>query len=321
MRTTISKRRAFTLVELLVVIAIIGILVALLLPAIQAAREAARRSQCGNNLKQITIALHNYHENFKSLPAGQFGFPGSASAPGVAAWSWNAAILPFIEGQNVYETLDLTRRSAQQAVNDATTDAALQSVLQSQLPTYVCPSDITLKLNTGRQISGFAVAKGNYVGANHSGNGTSLVASENSTGVFPEAWRGLAFTDIYDGTSTTIIAGERCFRYILANVTHEVRSSNHYIHRAHDLNGTGLRHQNRGTGDTLAAVDAGITAVGDVANASPGFNRNTSFSSRHPGGAQFSLVDGGVRFISSNINHTLLQRLVHRSDGNAVEVP
>jgi prepilin-type N-terminal cleavage/methylation domain-containing protein/prepilin-type processing-associated H-X9-DG protein len=320
-KTAVKKGRAFTLVELLVVIAIIGILVALLLPAIQAAREAARRSQCVNNLKQVTIALHNYHDTYRTLPAGQFGYPGSGSAPGVPAWSWNAAILPFVEGQSVYDILDLTRRSAQQAVTAAATDAGLRSALQSQLKPYVCPSDLSIKLNTGRQISGFAVAKANYVAANHHGNGTTLMASENQTGIFPEAWNGLTFADILDGTSTTIIVGERCWRYLLANAVHEVRSANHYIHRAHDLDGNGRRHQNRGTSDTLSSVDAGITPIGDLPNASPGWNRNAAFSSLHPGGANFSLADGGVRFISSNVNHTLLQRLVHRSDGNAIAVP
>src|SRR5262245_49230386 len=99
------RKLGFTLVELLVVIAIIGILVALLLPAVQAAREAARRMQCGNNLKQIGLALHNYHDTFKSLPIGLLGAGAGQPTPSSAddGFGWGCALLPFLEQQALYD--------------------------------------------------------------------------------------------------------------------------------------------------------------------------------------------------------------------------
>src|SRR5688572_21241712 len=97
------RPRGFTLVELLVVIAIIGILVALLLPAVQAAREAARRMSCGNNLKQISLGLHNYHDTYKAFPAGWFDFGGAAN--NFESWGWSAMLLPFVEQQPLHDQM------------------------------------------------------------------------------------------------------------------------------------------------------------------------------------------------------------------------
>ena len=105
----VPMRQGFTLVELLVVIAIIGILVALLLPAVQAAREAARRMSCGNNLKQVALAIHNYHDTFKVFPPGSVHSGPPATFPLPVPWSWGMMMLtlPFMEGGNLYGTVDM----------------------------------------------------------------------------------------------------------------------------------------------------------------------------------------------------------------------
>ncbi|MEX0818470.1 MAG: DUF1559 domain-containing protein, partial [Pirellulaceae bacterium] len=145
-----SKHRGFTLVELLVVIAIIGILVALLLPAVQAAREAARRMQCSNNLKQLGLALHNYHDTLKTFPPGYVsnrpGVEGSSSwcrSGGVQGAPWTALILPYMEQQNLHDQFNFNVPF--QATSNQM--APPNSNVVIPLDTYSCPSDVRLGSN------------------------------------------------------------------------------------------------------------------------------------------------------------------------------
>ena len=136
MRTT-TRRVAFTLVELLVVIAIIGILIALLLPAVQAAREAARRSQCTNNLKQLGLALHNYHDTFKKLPPTIHDQPwdwGTTSP--TQKGSWLVRLLPFVEQQSIWDCLDFNGNTEHNSVT-----ASGQPVHEIVISGFICPSD------------------------------------------------------------------------------------------------------------------------------------------------------------------------------------
>ena len=144
-------RRGFTLIELLVVIAIIAILIALLLPAVQQAREAARRTQCKNNLKQIGLALHNYHDTFLMFPHAIFFYPTPAgnAAANIPAWAWSAMILPQIEQTNLYNTLNLGPVPFQTAAN---TPATL-NLLQTPLAAFRCPTDVTPPLNSDRSFT------------------------------------------------------------------------------------------------------------------------------------------------------------------------
>lgn len=175
------RRRGFTLIELLVVIAIIAILIALLLPAVQQAREAARRSTCKNNLKQIGLALHNYHEQFGSFP------PSYVNGGSEVRWGWGALILPQMDQTPLYELLDVTRRNG---LTPSPTNG-----MQTSLPMYLCPSSPGPKLNNRYQRSGQKQATSNYVMSESAGN-------YNSNGT-------KRIRDFTDGLSNTMHIGER----------------------------------------------------------------------------------------------------------------
>ena len=145
-RASRSARTGFTLIELLVVIAIIAILIALLLPAVQQAREAARRMSCKNNLKQIGVAMHNFHDTYQELPAG-YGFNDIANAANwTKAWGWGARILPYIEQENLYNLLGVGTREFDQALpgnNSSSWPADMVAAIRTPIAIYRCPSDIT----------------------------------------------------------------------------------------------------------------------------------------------------------------------------------
>lgn len=175
--------RAFTLVELLVVIAIIGVLVALVLPAVQAARESARRMSCGNNMRQIGVALHNYHDVTNCLPVARNPFPLVHSAL--------ARILPFVEQGSLHQLVDYTQPLAA---------APNQAAMQAPIPLFLCPSDVT----KGR-VPGTTTGGTNYVVNNGSGTvGFGLIASGD--GLFTQT--NVAFRQITDGLSNTAMACE-----------------------------------------------------------------------------------------------------------------
>src|SRR5687767_6150215 len=140
------ERRAFTLVELLVVIAIIGVLVALLLPAVQAARESARRMQCSNKLKQLGLAIQNYHDTFQVYPPQSFPAHGSTNA-----WGWGPMIFPFLELQALHETLQPNSRMPPGVFAGTLPPAQTQfsggMILQQRVPAFICPSDGNTVLN------------------------------------------------------------------------------------------------------------------------------------------------------------------------------
>jgi prepilin-type N-terminal cleavage/methylation domain-containing protein len=216
-RYTSRGHRGFTLIELLVVIAIIAILVALLLPAVQQAREAARRTQCKNHLKQIGLALHNYHDTHRSMPSGwiavsPFGYP--AAHDGGSGLGWAAMILPYMDQDNVWRLIN-SNVSLANPLNAA--------VLKVQIPTYKCPSDpqpdfwAIKEEDSGAALANLPIA--NYIGV----FGTEeLHGCENSPGDAPVMRTGqcvgngafyhnskVRMADITDGTSNTLLVGER----------------------------------------------------------------------------------------------------------------
>ncbi len=202
-------RRGFTLIELLVVIAIIAILVALLLPAVQQAREAARRSSCKNNLKQIGVALHNYHDTHNAIPpayAASIQATGVLADPGPTGWGWGVMMLPFIEQGALYDAVRPNTEPFHEDFATAGTPGAAQRVqLQQPIPTYRCPSAPGPNINNHRSNYGTS----NYVaiyGA-HSGAGTQTGAGNGC--MFYNS--SINFRDLLDGTSNVIIIGERAW--------------------------------------------------------------------------------------------------------------
>ncbi|MCR9119348.1 MAG: DUF1559 domain-containing protein, partial [bacterium] len=204
MRFPLTKSAGFTLVELLVVIAIIGVLIALLLPAVQAAREAARRSQCQNNLKQIGLALHNHHDvNGKFPPLiktntadAEYDASITNNGASVESWGWSAYLLPYIEQSNLYEACGIANNASLQSRKDSAADVVVDA--------FRCPSD------TGPDIGGSAqrfldTANSNYGAVMHSASSPGV---GGNGGFNKDVW--LAFRDITDGTSNTIAVGETC---------------------------------------------------------------------------------------------------------------
>ena len=201
----IISRRAFTLVELLVVIAIIGILIALLLPAVQAAREAARRAQCTNNLKQLGISLHNYHDTYKGFPCG---FIVSGTAP--HEFGWGSLVLPFMEQSSLGDQMNVTKSNLTAVL---TADQALaEPHTQTVLSSYRCPSDVAEDLNDNRPLTeffvGWEMGTSNYVGNGGWGVDPTNATTQDPRGIYG-ANKSYKMRDVIDGTSNTMAISER----------------------------------------------------------------------------------------------------------------
>jgi prepilin-type processing-associated H-X9-DG protein/prepilin-type N-terminal cleavage/methylation domain-containing protein len=298
---TKGRSRAFTLIELLVVISILGILIALLLPAVQAAREAARRAQCVNHLKQIGLALHNYEGTHHVFPPGyvsNFRADGTDTGPG---WGWAAMLLPQMEQKPLFD-----------AVNFSLPIEA-PSNLTSRLPTigaYLCPSD-TVKPSWWAMVrdpSGIPtrriceVAPSNYVGV----YGTSDPGIDGD-GIFFRGSR-VGLRDITDGTSQTIAVGERS--HSLGEATW-VGSVTDAVLFPVDNDGVGYPRAESGPGMVLGHA-GGRYGPGD-----PNGEVN-QFYSRHPGGLNFLFADGHVSFLKATMPNKTFRALATRAGGEAV---
>ncbi len=305
----------FTLVELLVVIAIIGILIAMLLPAVQAAREAARRLQCANNFKQAGLAMHNYHAALKSFPPGMILWTSSTPAscgprPNTyyAGWGWAAFILPYIEQQNVYDQIDFLSNSYyDSAINKSGTSN--KAVCTSSIAVYFCPSD-----PQGGELVQISGSDGPNDGARQS-NMAGVADSSDMTcdGLWPKQFqladgimaerRPCRISDIRDGTSNTLMLGE---------VTGGGPGSRQgYPWISWTITDTG-----NGINSALSTPGGGTWPSGGVYAGM----RVPGFSSYHSGGCNFLLADGSVSFISQNISSDVLRALTTRA-GPATEVP
>jgi prepilin-type N-terminal cleavage/methylation domain-containing protein/prepilin-type processing-associated H-X9-DG protein len=286
------KPRGFTLVELLVVIAIIGMLVALLLPAVQAAREAARRVQCSNNLRQMGIALHNYHDTRTTFPSGM-SWPNRMF--------WTGQLLPFIEQTNVHNLIDLS--AAWDAPPNSTALAAYVTI-------YRCPSS-----TTPRQLDAAGIT--NRVPCDYNACTSGLIAREsgpdpvvgrdNADGLF-FVNSGLGLRDIIDGTSHTIAIGEVSFSYQPSGADHfglQQFLDHWYI-------GTPEGYGNE-ISESMSSTACPINAWRDVNLFVD--EKELCYSSGHPGGAQLLFSDGHTDFISETIDRQTWSALGTRCQG------
>ena len=310
------RLQAFTLVELLVTISIIGILVGLLLPAVQAARESGRRTQCQNNMKQIGLALDQFHLHMKKYPAGTLQSKSDGDPTGVAGFGWAPQILSYLQQDALYNYLGLPNGK----LHDVLKTSDGRALAQIALPAFRCPSDTSELLNTNRPFVGskygdLTAAKSNYI-ANHGTQFMTLKDKQtdylkDSFGVF---WPDSKCTEahITDGTSNTILAGERSTEY-WAGVWVGTR----------DFNSDG----DNGLRQVFGISDSPINDK-KIEDGRRGFN------SYHPNGAFFVFADGHVEFIAEDIEFEqegatskvkaekmkmgLYQRLLRRNDGQVL---
>jgi prepilin-type N-terminal cleavage/methylation domain-containing protein/prepilin-type processing-associated H-X9-DG protein len=280
-------RRAFTLIELLVVLAVLAILIALLLPAVQQAREAARRVQCKNHLKQISLAIHQYHDVNHRIPAGTY-VPLTRNG-----WAWGAMILPYIDQGTLYSGLDANRKSLPQVAADPETLLLLQTLI----PTYRCPSDANWSmLNTERPYPSLVPGQTLFLGrSNYKG-----CAGGNTTqgGVFVNFGDpAIGFRSVTDGLSTTLLVGEA-----MSGTPPGSSQSQCAAVWAGGEKPTSVSANGQVSLDTLFAVcGSGMFQLQTGMWAGDTHEPSGGFGSRHSGGAHFAMCDGAVRFVNEKI--------------------
>ncbi|MBC8875461.1 MAG: DUF1559 domain-containing protein [Planctomycetes bacterium] len=304
-----KSQRAFTLVELLVVIAIIGILVALLLPAIQAAREAARRTECVNNLKQVGLALHSYHDSLGRFPPGRMSCDGWTGGP-CAGKTWIdkpgtsgfVMLLPYLEEQPLYDLFGGFQRGAVYPTSGPAgwRTPEVDRAMKTRPDVYVCPSDTSLPMLGNDATSSYAF--------NHGSRGPSYGMDQvnlkhGNTGLF-NYLAAYNMRDVLDGTSNTMFAGE-------VIDAHTSQSANRWV--------VGSRHL-----DSLRSTENPLNTppgTGPYTLNAYGYRCNGAFGSKHPGGANFLLADGQVRFLADAIDMYVYRALSTRAGGETVTPP
>ncbi len=299
-------RRGFTLIELLVVIAIIAILIALLLPAVQQAREAARRSQCKNNLKQVGLALHNYHDTFTVFPYAQMS--GSSLAPGAAARNQNGLVmlLPYIDQAPLYNTFNFSQPFGKYNSTSAPVNVIVAPNLtakSTKITSFMCPSDAGAPfINDDPTYYGCGTTGPSWKSSyGLSVNGTHLLPAWTAYGAASRTAFGgnsnASMRDFRDGTSNTVAVCENVFECNSGRISPWAC----------------VQHAGTGTNLTGGRINRFMpTNPGTLID----YNQNASSS--HVGGCHVLLADGAVRFVSENTNSQTLIYLAYIADGQVL---
>lgn len=296
-----KRRRGFTLIEIMMVLTIIVILIALLLPAVQQAREAARRTQCKNNLMQIGTALFNYQHSFDCLPPGTVNPTGPiVNEPSGYHMGWLVQTAPLLEQAQLYQNADMSA-----GVYSATNSM----LLTTRIPGLVCPSD--------QPNPDSIVAPTSYVGC----TGGENVAIDVDNGGLLFLNSSISDREVRDGMSQTILAGERLLEDLSGpELGWGSGTSSSLRHSARAINANPLRLRAGGPNSPVPGYmpppdgpDAGEPKPAPPPEQQPG-----GFSSPHTGGAQFLMADGAVKFLSENIVPQVFSNLGNREDGQIV---
>jgi prepilin-type N-terminal cleavage/methylation domain-containing protein/prepilin-type processing-associated H-X9-DG protein len=329
------RRRGFTLVELLVVIAIIGLLVGLLLPAVQQAREAGRRNSCANNLKQFGLAFHNHHDAKRALPYGfrlEWGVDINTNRR--YGWGWAAYLLPYLEQNGIYEVLDVANNATSATLTQ--TDTRVPGA-GSRLSAFLCPSSEREAFTGEAAMSNYVAMAGvsdvrtdpNFLYAQ--GNG-DMTAPDNGSCFF---WNSrVKFKDVTDGLSSTLLVGERAL-FLTDGVTGgRAKCKAGKWAGVRTVSTPGRVNQVRSNQPTRVQAVFGYTVGGlntttirRVAGDLEQTECTLGFNSNHPGGVQFLFADGAVRFLPDRIDHnpitgfvpdSAFEYLAVRNDGKSV---
>ncbi|WP_233200352.1 DUF1559 domain-containing protein [Blastopirellula marina] len=331
MQKKLTSSSGFTLVELLVVIAIIGVLIALLLPAVQQAREAARRMQCTNNLKQLGLAMHNYHDTYGKLPPMYIQLVPSTD--NIGHWSWSAFILPFLEQGNIYDAIQPTKLTPSVSIT------ANKQIFQNVNNSFRCPSAPGPDFHDAAVDPGYAIADSggantglglsNYVASVNIANVRQKKASDGRTGTTGNIGpfyrdSNTGFRDFTDGLSNTFLVGERAW------TKGGVRMSAGTLYAVRDADAKGPSAQDSGNtawNQGVVTIAGSVRYPMNVVLTAPNSERNNAFSSQHAGGCQFLFGDGSCHFVADTVDlnndgawtpNSVLERLVGMADGDVV---
>jgi len=303
----VSRRPGFTLIELLVVIAIIAILIALLLPAVQQAREAARRTQCKNKLKQIGLALHNYHDSHNAFPPGGVtNVPGICSGTAITQFGapWTVMILPYIDQSPLYNSFNMSGQFGGLFVVESARSESVRQLIRNSI--FECPSDPNG--NAGNATCNYMAVGGGCISSAAAGccvtNGAGRFQSNN--GMFWNNSKTL-IRDIEDGTSNTFMVGES--RYLVTRGGQPTYFAT-WASSVYEQGGDKLGVQ------TVVVAQSGInSSVLDPAETGTWEVYPNTFGSHHTGGAHFTMADGSVQFMGENMDITIFRGLGRSSDG------